>query len=157
MIQLFRTMLLAAALALATTTAPAPAAADPADDVAARVQAFVEAFNAESILTIGDFYTDGAAILPPENESIIGREAIEALYARRFAAIDAKIEFQVSEIGVFGEHAVVIGVGVTEVPTEEGVTIRTVSRSMHHWTLVNDHWRLHRTMSNIIARGPVAE
>jgi ketosteroid isomerase-like protein len=49
-------------------------------DIEAREQQFLGAFNGGDAALLTSFYADGARILPPGGEAVTGTEAIEAIF-----------------------------------------------------------------------------
>ena len=125
------------------------AAAAQDNPIAARMQAFTQAYNEGDAAAIAGFYTVDGAVLPPQGRAVVGRAQIADHYARAFAAGVGNLRYQIVEIRAHGrESAVEIAETLVDVG---GRTLR--GRSLHVWVLQGGQWWLsslsrHRLQSN---------
>lgn len=130
---------LAAALIL---TRPAQAQDNP---IIARMTAFVATYNAQDAESLAGFYAPDAALLPPGQASILGREAIAQHYAQAFAAGARDLQFKTFDIRAFDTSAVEIGETVVMVGEQ-----RIVGRYMHLWEVIDGQLLLTRDMYHVL-------
>lgn len=123
------------------------AAAATAEDnpILARMTAFAAAYNAADAQAIAGFYAEDAALLPPGQAAVLGREAIAEHYARAFAAGAKDLQFKAFDIRVFGDAAVEIGETVVMVGDQ-----RVVGRYMHLWQVIGGALLLTRDMYHVL-------
>jgi uncharacterized protein (TIGR02246 family) len=113
--------------------------------IIARMTAFVAAYNAQDAAAIAMFYAPDAALLPPGQASILGREAIAAHYRQAFDAGARNLQFQVFDIRGFDTNAVEIGETVVMVGDQ-----RIVGRYMHLWEVIDGQLLLTRDMYHVL-------
>ncbi len=135
------TTCLALAAALIVTL-PAKAQDNP---VIARMTAFVATYNAQDAESLAGFYAPDAALLPPGEASILGREAITQHYAQAFAAGARDLQFKTFDIRAFDTSAVEIGETVVMVGEQ-----RIVGRYMHLWEVIDGQLLLTRDMYHVL-------
>ncbi|MGK7651667.1 MULTISPECIES: YybH family protein [unclassified Roseovarius] len=135
------TTCLALAAALVSTL-PAQAQDNP---VIARMTAFVETYNAQDAESLAGFYAPDAALLPPGQASVLGREAIAQHYAQAFAAGARDLQFKTFDIRAFDTSAVEIGETVVMVGEQ-----RIVGRYMHLWEVIDGQLLLTRDMYHVL-------
>ncbi len=112
-----------------------------------RLADFTVAYNAKEATAIAGFYTEKAALLPPRNKALIGREPIAAHYAKAFADGVGDLTYKVLEIEQTGpETAVEIGETQVQLGPQ---TI--VGRSLHVWKNTGGQWFLHRDIYQVLA------
>ena len=135
-------------IALALTILLALSAGARAEDnpIIARMTAFAAAYNAQDAAAIAGFYAPDAALLPPGQASVLGREAIAQHYAQAFAAGARDLQFKVFDIRGFETNAVEIGETVVMVGEQ-----RIVGRYMHLWEIVDGELLLTRDMYHVLA------
>ncbi|MBY5986386.1 YybH family protein [Roseovarius atlanticus] len=138
---MLRLPLLALGLLLAFGTA-ARAQDNP---VIARMTAFVATYNAQDAESLAGFYAPDAALLPPGQASILGREAIAQHYARAFAAGARELQFKTFDIRGFDTSAVEIGETVVMMGEQ-----RIVGRYMHLWEVIDGQLLLTRDMYHVL-------
>ncbi|WP_103763309.1 MULTISPECIES: YybH family protein [Roseovarius] len=138
-ISLTTCLALAAALIV---TLPAKAQDNP---VIARMTAFVATYNAQDAESLAGFYAPDAALLPPGEASILGREAITQHYAQAFAAGARDLQFKTFDIRAFDTSAVEIGETVVMVGEQ-----RIVGRYMHLWEVIDGQLLLTRDMYHVL-------
>ncbi|WP_420558087.1 YybH family protein [Roseovarius sp.] len=138
---MLRLPLLALGLLLAFGTA-AQAQDNP---VIARMTAFVATYNAQDAESLAGFYAPDAALLPPGQASILGREAIAQHYAQAFAAGARELQFKTFDIRGFDTSAVEIGETVVMMGEQ-----RIVGRYMHLWEVIDGQLLLTRDMYHVL-------
>lgn len=138
-ISLTTCLALAAALIV---TLPAKAQDNP---VIARMTAFVATYNAQDAESLAGFYAPDAALLPPGEASILGREAITQHYVQAFAAGARDLQFKTFDIRAFDTSAVEIGETVVMVGEQ-----RIVGRYMHLWEVIDGQLLLTRDMYHVL-------
>ncbi len=134
------------AFALAAILALSAAARAEDNPIIARMNDFAAAYNAQDPAAIAAFYAPDAALLPPRQASILGREAIAQHYAEAFAAGARDLQFKVFDIRGFETNAVEIGETVVMVGEQ-----RIVGRYMHLWEIVDGQLLLTRDMYHVLA------
>lgn len=132
-------------IALASLLALSVTASAQDNPIIARMTAFVAAYNAQDATAIAGFYTPDAALLPPGQASVLGREAITQHYAQAFAAGARDLQFQVFDIRGFDTNAVEIGETVVMVGEQ-----RIVGRYMHLWEVVEGQLLSTRDMYRVL-------
>jgi uncharacterized protein (TIGR02246 family) len=133
------------ALAFAALLAVTAAASAEDNPVIARMTAFAAAYNAQDTAAIAGFYAPEAALLPPGQASVLGRESIAQHYAQAFAAGARDLQFKVFDIRGFETNAVEIGETVVMVGDQ-----RIVGRYMHLWEIVEGELLLTRDMYHVL-------
>jgi uncharacterized protein (TIGR02246 family) len=128
--------------ALLAATAAASAEDNP---VIARMTAFAAAYNAQDAAAVAGFYAPEAALLPPGQASVLGRDAIAQHYAQAFAAGARDLQFRVFDIRGFEANAVEIGETVVMAGDQ-----RIVGRYMHLWEIVEGALLLTRDMYHVL-------
>lgn len=113
--------------------------------ILARMQAFAAAYNAQDAAAIASFYSEDAALLPPGQASVLGREAIAAHYAQAFEAGARDLQFKVFDIRGFETNAVEIGETVVTVGEQ-----RITGRYMHLWQVIDGQLLLTRDMYHVL-------
>lgn len=134
-----------AALLLATLLALATTANAEDNPIIARMTAFAEVYNTGDAAAIAGFYAPDAALLPPGQASVLGREAIAQHYAQAFAGGARDLQFKVFDIRGFETNAVEIGETVVMVGEQ-----RIVGRYMHLWEIVEGELLLTRDMYHVL-------
>ncbi len=132
-------------LALGLLLAFGTAAQAQDNPVIARMSAFVDTYNAQDAESLAGFYAPDAALLPPGQASILGREAIAQHYAQAFAAGARELQFKTFDIRGFDAGAVEIGETVVMVGEQ-----RIVGRYMHLWEVIDGQLLLTRDMYHVL-------
>ena len=119
------------------------AAADEAE-IAAASDKWIEAFNAGDAVAIAAIMTEDGAIMPPNYEPVVGREAIAAFWQ---ALLDTGItvNLDVTEVMVDGDLA--FKRGVLELFGADGETV-DIGKWLEIWVRVNHEWQLQRDIWN---------
>ncbi|QFT97229.1 SnoaL-like domain protein [Roseovarius sp. THAF8] len=132
-------------LALGLLLAFGTAAQAQDNPVIARMTAFVATYNAQDAESLAGFYAPDAALLPPGQASILGREAIARHYAQAFAAGARELQFKTFDIRGFDTSAVEIGETVVMMGEQ-----RIVGRYMHLWEVIDGQLLLTRDMYHVL-------
>ncbi len=139
----------ALALTLLLTLLPAAVPAqtnDTSNPIVARIADLVAAYNAGDLQAIGAIYHPEAALFPPGEPAILGRDAIVQHYADAIAAGARDVQFVTLDIRPSEIMAVATGETVVQVG-ETGF----VTRYMHVWEVVGDQLLLTRDMYHLLA------
>ena len=132
-------------LAFAALLAATAAVSAEENPVITRMTAFAAAYNAQDAAAIAGFYAPEAALLPPGQASVLGRESIAQHYAQAFAAGARDLQFKVFDIRGFETNAVEIGETVVMAGDQ-----RIVGRYMHLWEIVEGALLLTRDMYHVL-------
>ncbi len=117
---------LTVALLLILASVAAQAQGNP---IVQRMEQLAKVFNEGDAKAISRFYTETAVLLPPRSKLLIGRDAIQAHFARAFSAGVGKLTFRILEIMQAGPGKA-IEIGQTRAKVGE----RTVAvRYLHVW------------------------
>lgn len=135
--------LLILALAL---LAPLHAHAQSDNPIIARMEALVAAYNAQDLEAIGAIYHPEAALFPPGEPAILGREAIVQHYADAIAAGATDVQFRTFDIRPSEIMAVEVGETVVQVGGTGYVT-----RYMHVWEVDGTELYLTRDIYHLVA------
>lgn len=131
-------MLMSAALAAGCAKSPAP---EPfPQDI---VDEWIKRFTANDAAGVAALYTEDAQLLPPDQEIVSGRAAIEEFIARTNPTGGPGLEFATIEALVFGDYA--HRQGRFRVKGPDGATAGT-GKTIELWKKVDGVWRIHRDM-----------
>lgn len=133
-------------LGLLLPVAAAAQSNDTSNPIIARMAALVDAYNAQDLAAIGAIYAEDAVLLPPDGESIRGREAIVRHYADAIRAGARNVQFMTFDIRATDATAVEIGESVLQTGDN-----RVVTRYMHLWEVVDGRILLARDMYQLLA------
>lgn len=106
-------------------------------------EAFVKAFNRGDAAGVAGHYTKEAKALPPNAETVIGRQAIQAMWqgAMDMGVKEAKLE--TVELTPMGEKtACEIGKYTLKIQPEEGVTVTDLGKYLVIWKHDGESWKL---------------
>jgi ketosteroid isomerase-like protein len=116
-------------------------AAPPREHIDETLVRFVSAFNEGDAATAASFYTEDAALLPPDAQPVNGRDAIQAFWQ---GAIDAGMKIgmlRATEVDARGDLAYEVGGFKLLVPGESGTT-EVVGKYIVVWKRGDHTWRL---------------
>ena len=136
-------MLRLAALLACLLALPAAAQDNP---IVQRLQAFTAAYNAGDAAAIATFYTEDAALLPPQSAAVLGRDAITKHYADAFQGGVTDLRLDIKEIRAHGPSSAV-EIGETAVAFN-GQTV--LGRYLHVWVLQDGAWLLSRDIYHVL-------
>ena len=120
------------------------ATGNPAADIAAVQQRFLQFFAANDLAGLASCYTEDAQMLPANMQPIRGRAAIESVF--KFTGGQGHtLEFLARELDLLGTTAIEIGDYV-----RRGRDGSIVDRGKYIvvWKRVADEWKIHRDMFN---------
>ncbi len=128
---------------LVLALSPNLAAAQEEGELAGTTEAWVEAFNAGDAAAIAAMMTEDGAVLAPNADPIVGREAIEAYWAELIAAglKGALVPVEVHTDGDLGYKQ-----GTYEL-TMDGEVVDH-GKWIEVWKRVEGEWLLHRDIYN---------
>ena len=129
-------------LALILTPLAAHAQDNP---IVARIQALIDAYNTGDLAALGSIYTEDAALFPPGEAPIVGRENIVQHYADALAQGASDVQFRVLDIRATDAMAV----ATIDVSIQAGPQ-RVLTRSMHVWQVFGDDILLSRDIYQIL-------
>ena len=117
--------------------------ADLSAEIASANKAFVEAFTRGDAAGVAAHYTKNARALPPNAETVVGTQAIQAMWqgAMDMGVKEAKLE--TVELTPMGEKtACEIGKYTLKIQPEEGVTVTDVGKYVVIWKHDGKSWKL---------------
>jgi uncharacterized protein (TIGR02246 family) len=158
-----RRFLCALTLALATMftftgcqSAPKPeekrdAAAETKAINALRAQ-FIAAFNSNDSAAAAALYTDDAIIMPPNQDTVEGRQAIQAFYAAMFKQNAAKIALTPLETRVADDWAYDRGTATTTITQKSAKSGKPIEEPSKYLVIVkrqsDGSWKVYREIGN---------
>lgn len=129
-------VLLLAIAGCAQAPVPEPFPQDAAD-------AWVERYTANDAAGIAALYTEDAQLLPPDQEIVSGRAAIQEFFARTNPPGSAALEIATVETHVLGDNAHRQGSFLLK--GSDGNTV-TAGKFLELWKKVDGKWLIHRDM-----------
>ena len=81
---------------------------------------FIEAYNRGDAAAVADFYTEDAKILPPNQEMVSGRRAIQEFWQTAMDMGVRKINLETAEMGYDGNVAYERGVSTVTIQPQGG-------------------------------------
>ena len=123
--------------------------------IEATISDWMTAFSQDDAAGVAACYTEDAQLLPPNEEAVRGREAVQAWFQGAIdAGLDVRLEIQ--ELEVFGDTGYEVGKATVMAPG--GQTIDD-SKYIVIWKKVGDAWRMHRDIfnSNLPVPAPAEE
>jgi ketosteroid isomerase-like protein len=133
--------------ACARSPAPEPFPQATADAAALR-------FAAHDAAGVASFYTADAVLLPPHQEPVSGRAAVEEFFARTNAEGAPAVELATIETFVFGDHAWRQGMFRIDGP---GAGQPASGKFVELWKKVDGSWLIHRDIWNANAPPPATD
>jgi len=133
--------------ACARSPAPEPFPQATADAAAKR-------FAAHDAAGVASFYTEDAVLLPPDQEPVSGRAAVEEFFARTNPESAPAVELATIETFMFGDHAWRQGMFRIDGP---GVGRPASGKFVELWKKVDGAWLIHRDMWNSNAPPPATD
>jgi ketosteroid isomerase-like protein len=133
-----------------------PPSEDPAALRAGVVEAereFVAAFAAKDAQALGLLFTEEAALLPPNAEPVLGREAITKYWASLL--ILPLTEIRLELVDLYGSGETVTGEGRYALIGEQEHQVE-VGKSLIVWKKTAQGWRIHRDLWNADAPATAA-
>jgi uncharacterized protein (TIGR02246 family) len=119
------------------------------DDAAVRkvIDAYGDRLRASDVHAVVDLYTDTAAVMQPDQETIVGKQQLAAAYDGVFANMTLDFTFQLEEVLMDGEIATArtTGTGTMTVrATGEAVPARF--RELFVLRRLGDQWKIAQYM-----------
>jgi uncharacterized protein (TIGR02246 family) len=156
-----RQLLLSALLMiLMTPVAPGQGAAQKSANASVRkaiettAKRFTEAFNKGDAVAVADMYTSDARVLPPNSQTIEGRENIQTFW-QEFIAMGVKlVKLETVQVETRGDTAYEIGRYVLTIPQTGGQTITDEGKYLVVWKRVGRGWKLAADIWNTSTRTP---
>jgi ketosteroid isomerase-like protein len=108
-------------------------------------------FAAHDAAGVASFYTEDAVLLPPDQEPISGRAAVEEFFARTNPEGAPAVELATIETFIFGDHAWRQGMFRIDGP---GDGTPASGKFVELWKKVDGSWLIHRDMWNANAPPP---
>ena len=122
------------------------------DRIEATIKSLVESLNVGDAAGVAAFYTDDAALLPPESRRIDGREGIQSIWQGLIDADIRDVAMTTLEVDVFGDVANEVGILSATAPDEDGGRAQLSGKYVAVWKCGGDDtWRLHRDIWNFDA------
>lgn len=147
-----RTMPLAALLIL-LALGPAGCAQAPVPEPFPQAAAdeWIARYTANDAAGIAALYSEDAQLLPPDQEIVEGRAAIQEFFARTNPPGSADIEIATVETHVFGDYAHRQGSFLLKGP--EGAAV-AAGKFLELWKKMDGRWLIHRDMWSANAPAP---
>ena len=102
------------------------------------------AYDAKDAALSAEFYSETAAVMPPNSESVNGRAAIEDFFTE-FHATGMGVEIQDTEAYAHGD--VGYKVGTYTISNADGVTVDE-GKYVEIWRYIDGTWQIHRDIFN---------
>jgi ketosteroid isomerase-like protein len=104
--------------------------------------AYEEAFQAEDVDRVIEFYAPDAVSFPPGYPTSVGRETIEADLQWFFDTFELERDFELAEYEVVGNYATRLGEWTQTLTPAEGDPIVETGRCMLGWRKINGEWKV---------------
>lgn len=122
------------------------------DSIEATLKIFTESLNGGNAAAVAAYYTDNAALLPPNASRIDGREGIQGAWQALIDADVRDVALNTQEVDVFGDVANEVGIITATIPSEDGGRVQFTGKYVTVWKRGRDGtWRLHRDIWNFDA------
>ena len=108
---------------------------------------FVNAFNDGDSKTVASFYSEDAALIPPDSDRVDGRSAIQAFWQGAIDAGMTIVDLHAVEVDARDDIAAEVGVFTLNVPGDSGST-DVNGRYIVVWKRVDHTWQLYRDIWN---------
>ncbi len=102
------------------------------------IAVFEKAANAKDAVTIANFYTEDASLLPPGSPIVKGRQNIQQFWKAFFDAGASDGKLTVVDVKPFGDLAYEIGTFEANLPTTPGKTARAQGKYVVIWKRQTD-------------------
>ncbi len=122
------------------------------DSIEAILKTFSKSLNGGDAAGVAAYYTDDAALLPPDAARVDGREGIQGAWQALIDADVRDVVLTTEEVDVFGDVANEVGTIRATAPGENGGRVQWVGKYVSVWKRGGDGtWRLHRDIWNFDA------
>ena len=116
---------------------------DLRSEIEAQIKGFLEAFNKGDAAGVASYYTKNARLLPPNAETMKGREAIQAAWQHNMDIGVKSAELEITEVIPMNENtACEIGKYKLKIEPEPGVTVEDMGKYVVIWKHDGDSWKL---------------
>jgi ketosteroid isomerase-like protein len=114
-----------------------------------RRTAFVNAFNRADVDAIAEFLTADLVSMPPNQPSLIGKEASRAWFQEGFKLAPSSLSESIQGLQVLGEWAIERLTWTLEPQsTAGGVPAKDNGKGLHIWRREGDAWRIAQAIWN---------
>jgi uncharacterized protein (TIGR02246 family) len=134
---------------LTATTMSAAEAGGAREAIEEGDASFVDAFNNGDAAKVASFYAEDAALFPPGEQRVDGRQAIQAYWKGAMDAGLSDLSLQVVEVGSDGDLAYEVGRLSVDVPAEDGDAKTVEGKYVVVWKREAGGWRLYRDIWNM--------
>ena len=112
-------------------------------EIEKQVKGFLAAFNRGDAAGVAAYYTEGARFLPPNAETMTGRDAIQAAWQFNMDNGVKKADLEIVELIPMGEKtACDVGKYKLWIEPEPGVTVEDVGKYVVIWKHDGESWKL---------------
>ena len=112
-------------------------------EIEKQVEGFLAAFNRGDAAGVAAYYTEGARFLPPNAETMTGRDAIQAAWQFNMDNGVKKADLEIVELIPMGEKtACDVGKYKLWIEPEPGVTVEDVGKYVVIWKHDGESWKL---------------
>ncbi len=119
------------------------------DSIEAILKTFSKSLNGGDAAGVAAYYTDDAALVPPDAARIDGRAGIQGVWQGLIDADIRDIALTTQEVDVFGDVANEVGTISATAPGEDGSRVQLAGKYVAVWKRGDDStWRLHRDIWN---------
>lgn len=118
---------------------------DPRRAIEEANAAFAAAFGKGDAKGVAEMYTEGGQLLPPNEEIVAGRAAIEKFWRAAMAGGIVGLELTTTEIESFGDSIVELGKATV---FGKGAEVLDQGKYVVLWKKVGGKWKLHRDCWN---------
>ena len=112
-------------------------------EIEKQVNGFLAAFNKGDAAGVAAYYTEGARFLPPNAETMIGKDAIQAAWQFNMDNGVKKADLEIVELTPMGENAACdVGKYKLWIEPEPGVTVEDIGKYVVIWKHDGESWKL---------------
>ncbi len=113
---------------------------------------FIEVFNTGDAVAVAGMYTSDARVLPPNSQTIEGRENIKTFW-QEFITMGVKVvKLETDQVETRGDTAYEIGRYILTIPQTGGQTITDEGKYLVVWKRVGRGWKLAADIWNTSTR-----
>lgn len=123
-------------------------ASEPRQHIDETLVKFVAAFNAGDAATVASFYSEDAAVLPPDGARVDGRSAIQEFWQGAINSGMKIDDLHAVEVEARRDLAGEVGVFTLSVPGQGGVVTKVSGKYIVIWKRDGHTWQLHRDIWN---------
>jgi uncharacterized protein (TIGR02246 family) len=116
---------------------------DVRSEIEPLLQGFLDAFNRGDAAGVAAHYTEGARFLPPNAETITGRQAIQAAWQHNMDIGVKEAHLEIVELKPMGEKAAYeMGKYTLKIEPEPGVTVTDKGKYVVMWKHDGESWKI---------------